>query len=143
MDETDIRLSELEDRVEELEKLCGMLTAQMKKSEAAMLALSEQADSVAHELAELKQSTEQLGARTGQLEQTVSALDDDINDTIEDFNILSDEMHRRWHKLLARQEQQRWDDPRRRTRHEAEDRYDEDDGDDTAEDDFAEDDEDD
>ena len=128
MDEQELRIAELEDRADELEKLCGQLSAQLKKTEAAMLALSEQADSLAHELGELYTRISQTDKRTEQLEKAVSEMDDDLNDTIEDFNILSDEMHRRWHKLLARQEQQRWDEPRRRTERRG-DEYGEDDGD--------------
>ena len=72
-----------------------------------MKELAAQSDSVSHEMAQTVQ-------RTAKLEETVSELNDDIDDTIEDFNILSDEMHRRWHKLLARQEHQRWEIPQSR-----------------------------
>ena len=101
MDETELRMSELEDRVEELEKLCGALSVQLKKTESAAIGFAEQADVLSHENA-------QLLLRVAKLEQTVSELSDDVDDTIEDFNTLSDEMHRRWRRLLAKQEHQRW-----------------------------------
>ena len=87
MDETEMRLSELEDRVEELERLCGILSIGAKKAEAAMQALSAQADRLAHENALLHRRLESLG-------RSVSELSDDMDDTVEDLNLLSDEMRR-------------------------------------------------
>ena len=42
-------------------------------------------------------------------EQKLSDVSEDIDDTIEDLNILAEEMRRRWKRLLSKVEQLRWD----------------------------------
>lgn len=109
MDEMELRISELEDRIEALEKLCGSLGVRLQKAERAAGMLAEHTDTLAHEQT-------QLSSRLEKTEQTVSDLSEDVDDTIEDLNILSEEMRRRWKRLLAKQEQLRWETelPRRR-----------------------------
>ena len=115
MDEYDRRISELEDRVEELEKLIGTLTVRLRKAEGGLETLTEQSDAVSHESAGLSEQITTLTRRMSAAESSVSDLSEDLDDTIEDFNVLSEEVRRRWRKILARQEQMRWDSavPRR------------------------------
>ena len=115
MDEYDRRISELEDRVEELEKVIGALAVRLKKAEGGLETVTEQSDSASHEAAGLSEQVNALSRRMSAAESSLSELSEDLDDTIEDFNVLSEEVRRRWRRVLARQEQMRWDNlaPRR------------------------------
>ena len=116
MDDYDRRISEFEDRVEELEKLIGALAVRLKRSEGGLESLTEQSDAVSHESAALSEQVGALNRRMAAAESSLSELSEDLDDTIEDFNVFSEEMRRRWRKILARQEQMRWDAPAPRYR---------------------------
>lgn len=115
-DESSIRLSELEVQIEELEKTVGKLSAQVAQQDELLNQAMDYIEGLQDDHRALLHRTTQISEHLGEAEDSLDRLDDtvqelskDLDDTIEDMNLLSGEMRRRWQRLLTKHEQLLWD----------------------------------
>ena len=89
------RLAELEDRVEELEKLCGFLTVQLQKSEEVMKDYAKQLDQLQNQPSRRERNapyaelgTLPLSNAVRNMQRQIDSLTDDMEDVITDLDTL-------------------------------------------------------
>ncbi|HBI86204.1 MAG TPA: hypothetical protein DDX71_08000 [Ruminococcus sp.] len=127
MDELTLRLSELENQVEELDKITGKLTAQLRSTEEKLtqaMRLIESMQDTHHAICDaqknmfgdvrtMQRHLDALTERTAQLDETADELEDsrdsaaakikelssDIDQLYEDMNVLSSETRTRVHAM--------------------------------------------
>lgn len=115
-DENSVRISELEVQIEELDKTVGKLSAQLSLQENLLNQAMDYIEALQDDHRALLHRTTQISEHLGEAEDSIDRLDDtvqelskDLDDTIEDMNLLSGEMRRRWQRLLTKHEQLLWD----------------------------------